>query len=287
MPRPAGQPISALGKRCIVGIQVGRQMQQSQADKDDLSDVSIDMPGLPQSVRACPLRLCRLPVGHPHGVWGERADLAACPRFRVLAVAHPRGGAGVASPATSAMKTLIIRRQSPSAEGLRGDQRGDHCRRRPRGPGAPGREGNAGRLLQGAAAPWQRRGRASTNSSRSCAAATRRPPGSGRSSIETGTTTGIATESDDGGLTGGTGLPTSGRSARGEVEQSGGAGDGALAAAGGAALPALASWRLEYYRRAAEWVAKRLPGAAVPLGRERQHQTGAPGGGSRGGPKPQ
>lgn len=67
-------------------------MQQSQADKDDLSDVSIDMPGLPQSVRACPLRLCRLPVGHPHGVWGERADLAACPRFRVLAVAHPRGG---------------------------------------------------------------------------------------------------------------------------------------------------------------------------------------------------
>ena len=71
------------------------------------------------------------------------------------------------------------------------------------------------------------------------------------------------------------------------MEQSGGAGDGALAAAGGAALPALASWRLEYYRRAAEWVAKRLPGAAVPLGRERQHQTGAPGVGSRGGPKPQ
>lgn len=50
-------------------------------------------------------------------------------------------------------------------------------------------------------------------------------------------------------------------------------------------LLALASWRLEDYRRAAEWVGLPLGSGAVPPGRERQQQTGAPGGGGRGGPK--
>jgi hypothetical protein len=52
-------------------------------------------------------------------------------------------------------------------------------------------------------------------------------------------------------------------------------------------LLALAIWRLEEYRRAAEWVGLRLGAGAVPLGRERQQQTGAPGGGRRSGPKPE
>lgn len=84
---------------------------------------------------------------------------------------------------------------------------------------------------------------------------------------------GIATESDDGGLTGGTGLPTSGRSARARWR----------AAAELATvrwllrverLLALASWRLEDYRRAAEWVSQRLGPGAVPPGRERQPVAG-------------
>jgi hypothetical protein len=96
--------------------------------------------------------------------------------------------------------------------------------------------------------------------------------------------TGIATENGDGGLTGGTGLPTRGRSARARwrtaaelvtvrwllrVER----------------LLALTSWRLDY-RRAAEWAGLRLPAGAVTPGREREQQTGAPCGGRRGGPKP-
>lgn len=100
------------------------------------------------------------------------------------------------------------------------------------------------------------------------------------------TGTGIATESDDGGLTGGTRPPTSGRSARPRwrtaaelvtvrwllrVER----------------LLALASWRLEDYRRAADWVSLRLGAGAVPPGRERQQKSGAPAGGRRGGPKPE
>jgi hypothetical protein len=52
-------------------------------------------------------------------------------------------------------------------------------------------------------------------------------------------------------------------------------------------LLALASWRLVDYRRAAEWVGLPLGSGAVPPGRERQQQTGAPGGGRRGGPKPE
>lgn len=52
-------------------------------------------------------------------------------------------------------------------------------------------------------------------------------------------------------------------------------------------LLALASWRLEDYRRAAEWVGLRLGAGAVPLGRKREQQTGAPGGGRPGGPKPE
>jgi hypothetical protein len=95
--------------------------------------------------------------------------------------------------------------------------------------------------------------------------------------------TGIATENDDGGLTGGTGLPTRGRSAKARWKE----------AAEQACvrwllrverLLALTSWRLDY-RRAAEWVGLRLPAGAVPPGRERQQQTGAPGGGRRGGQK--
>jgi hypothetical protein len=51
-------------------------------------------------------------------------------------------------------------------------------------------------------------------------------------------------------------------------------------------LLALTSWRLEDYRRAAAWVGQRLAAESVPPGRERQQQTGAPGGGRRGGPNP-
>lgn len=52
-------------------------------------------------------------------------------------------------------------------------------------------------------------------------------------------------------------------------------------------LLALTSWRLEQdYRRAAEWVALRLPDGAVTPGRGQERQTGAPGGGRCGGPKP-
>lgn len=98
--------------------------------------------------------------------------------------------------------------------------------------------------------------------------------------------TGIVTESDDGGLTGGTGLPTRGRSAKARwrtaaqqatvrwllrVER----------------LLALASWRQVDYRRAAVWVGLRRDGGAVTPGREREQQAGAPGGGRRGAPKPQ
>jgi hypothetical protein len=50
-------------------------------------------------------------------------------------------------------------------------------------------------------------------------------------------------------------------------------------------LLALASWRLEDYQRAAVWVGLRLPAGSVPPGRERQQQTGVPGGGRRGGPE--
>ena len=52
-------------------------------------------------------------------------------------------------------------------------------------------------------------------------------------------------------------------------------------------LLALASWRLEEYRRAAEWVGLRRGAGAVPPGQERQQQTGAPGEGRRGSPKPE
>ena len=96
----------------------------------------------------------------------------------------------------------------------------------------------------------------------------------------------FATESDDGGLTGGTGLPTSGRSARARWSRA-----AELATVRWLLrverLLALASWRLEDYRRAAEWVSLRLGTGAVPLGRERQQQTGDPGGGRRGSPKPE
>jgi hypothetical protein len=51
-------------------------------------------------------------------------------------------------------------------------------------------------------------------------------------------------------------------------------------------LLALANWRLEDYRRAAVWVSLRLPSGAVTPGREQEQQTGAPGSGRRGGPKP-
>jgi hypothetical protein len=51
-------------------------------------------------------------------------------------------------------------------------------------------------------------------------------------------------------------------------------------------LLALASWRHQDYRRAAEWVGLRLPAEAVTPGREQEQQAGAPGGGRRGGPKP-
>ena len=74
-------------------------------------------------------------------------------------------------------------------------------------------------------------------------------------------TTGIATENGDGGLTGGTGLPTRGRSAKARWKE----------AAEQATvrwllrverLLALTSWRLEQdYRRAAEWAGLPLPGA--------------------------
>ena len=52
-------------------------------------------------------------------------------------------------------------------------------------------------------------------------------------------------------------------------------------------LLALASWQLEDYRRAADWVSQRLGAGAVPPGRERQQKSGAPAGGRRGGPKPE
>jgi hypothetical protein len=96
----------------------------------------------------------------------------------------------------------------------------------------------------------------------------------------------IATETGDGGLTGGTGLPTRGRSAKARWR----------AAAELACvrwllrverLLALASWRQQDYRRAAAWVSLRLPaGAVVTPVSEREQQTGASGGGRRGGPKP-
>ncbi len=49
---------------------------------------------------------------------------------------------------------------------------------------------------------------------------------------------------------------------------------------------ALASWRLDDYRRAAEWMGMRLPDGAVTPGREQERKTGVPGGGRRSGPKP-
>ena len=49
-------------------------------------------------------------------------------------------------------------------------------------------------------------------------------------------------------------------------------------------LLALASWRHQDYRRAAEWAGLRLPAGAVTPGSEREQQAGAPGGGRRGGP---
>jgi hypothetical protein len=52
-------------------------------------------------------------------------------------------------------------------------------------------------------------------------------------------------------------------------------------------LLALASWRHQDYRRAAEWVSLRLPAGAVTPGSERQQQTRAPGWGRHGGPKPE
>jgi hypothetical protein len=97
----------------------------------------------------------------------------------------------------------------------------------------------------------------------------------------------IATESGDGGLTGGTGLPTRGRSAKARWR----------AAAEQVCvrwllrierLLGLSGWQLEQdYRRAAGWAGLPLPGAgAVTPGRERQQQAGAPGGDRRGRPKP-
>ena len=49
---------------------------------------------------------------------------------------------------------------------------------------------------------------------------------------------------------------------------------------------ALASWRLDDYRRAAEWMGMRQPDGAITPGRGQERQTGAPGGGRCGGPKP-
>ena len=51
-------------------------------------------------------------------------------------------------------------------------------------------------------------------------------------------------------------------------------------------LLALANWRHQDYRRAAGWMGLRLPAGAVKPGSERERQTGAPGGGRQGGPKP-
>jgi len=96
---------------------------------------------------------------------------------------------------------------------------------------------------------------------------------------------GIATESVDGCLTGGTGLPTTGRSARA----------GWKAAAELACvrwllrvvrLLVLASWQMADYRRAGGMGGLRQVAGAVTPGREREQQTGAPGGTCRGGPKP-
>jgi hypothetical protein len=97
-------------------------------------------------------------------------------------------------------------------------------------------------------------------------------PGSGRSSTATGTMTGIATESDDGGLTGGTGLPTRGRSARARWK----------AAAEQVTvrwllrverLLAVSSWRVEQdYRRAAVWSGLPLAGAVPAQEKDRERE---------------
>jgi hypothetical protein len=111
---------------------------------------------------------------------------------------------------------------------------------------------------------WRKsRGRASTSSSRNSAAATRWPRGSGRSPIGSGTKTGIATEFGDGGLSVGTGLPTRGRSARAWWRV--------------AAELASVRWllRVERYRRAAEWVGMRMPGAVLSQEKAREREAGA------------
>ena len=94
----------------------------------------------------------------------------------------------------------------------------------------------------------------------------------------------IATENRDGGLTGGTGLLTRGRSAKARWKEA-----AELACVRWLLrverLLALASWPLQDYRKAAAWVGlRRVAGANTP-GREQEQQAGNPGGGLRGGPE--
>jgi len=87
--------------------------------------------------------------------------------------------------------------------------------------------------------------------------------------------TGIATESDDGGLTGGTGLPTRGRSAKARWKEA-----AELACVRWLLrverLLALTSWQLEQdYRRAAEWAGLPLPGVVMAQEKAREREADA------------